>query len=258
MKIENYKVSGSRVKFACPHCGAKLVTKLKQAGTQDSCPECGGTFTCAGRQELHEFFLRKSRSKKDATSERSGNKRESLANECSRTLLSLEHSLLYVVNQVSNLEKSKNQSKTNLKRLGCYEIIKRNEEKYQLFGPPKGVVLDLFVSSVQTLFSYDPCQTGMSWGIKNAIRNEGFKNRKAAWVAAGKSTEFELLTPEMQAGLSLVETADNHIIYYNARAERIRGAIKDIKTYQRWWRIGGRLMFYWNKRHFESIIQETA
>ncbi len=254
MKIENYKVSGSRVKFACPHCGAKLVTKLKQAGTQDSCPECGGTFTCAGRQELHEFFLRKSRSKKDATSKRSGNKKESLANECSRTLLSLEHSLFYVVNQVSNLESSKNQSKTNLKRLGCYEIIKRNEEKRELFGMPHVFGLDFWTSLGLTAFSYNPCQTGMSWGIKNAIKNEGLKNRRAAWIAAGKSVEFELLTQEMQVELSIVETADNHIIYYNAREERIRGAIRDIKAYQKWWRLGGRYMFYWNKRHFESII----
>jgi len=49
----NYTVKGNKVKFNCPNpkCGVRLTTKLSQAGTVDTCPECLCKFTCAGLKE---------------------------------------------------------------------------------------------------------------------------------------------------------------------------------------------------------------
>ena len=40
------------VKFKCPKCGIKLAESLKNAGQQDTCPECGQKFVIPGAEEL--------------------------------------------------------------------------------------------------------------------------------------------------------------------------------------------------------------
>ena len=40
------------VKFKCPKCGIKLSESLKNAGQQDTCPECGQKFVIPGAEEL--------------------------------------------------------------------------------------------------------------------------------------------------------------------------------------------------------------
>ncbi len=54
MQINNYTVQRNKVKFSCPNCGERLATKLKQAGTKDSCPSCHAVFICAGQDELSQ------------------------------------------------------------------------------------------------------------------------------------------------------------------------------------------------------------
>ncbi len=46
-----YTVIGKIVRCACPNCGERLVTRLRQAGTMDTCPACKTEFECGGVPE---------------------------------------------------------------------------------------------------------------------------------------------------------------------------------------------------------------
>lgn len=47
------------VKFACPQCATRLSAALDQAGSKDTCPDCGEVFVVPGRQKLDQWNLQK-------------------------------------------------------------------------------------------------------------------------------------------------------------------------------------------------------
>jgi uncharacterized Zn finger protein (UPF0148 family) len=49
------EVRGSKVKFDCPRCGTRLVSKLSQAGGIDTCPTCMSQFKTPGTQARKDW-----------------------------------------------------------------------------------------------------------------------------------------------------------------------------------------------------------
>lgn len=50
--IMSYKISGDRITFNCPTCGAELDSPLEEAGQSFPCPTCGRQFMTPGLEEL--------------------------------------------------------------------------------------------------------------------------------------------------------------------------------------------------------------
>lgn len=45
--------SAKDVAYQCPHCHGELISPLEDAGIQDDCPECGGSFVVPGVSALN-------------------------------------------------------------------------------------------------------------------------------------------------------------------------------------------------------------
>ena len=62
-------LTGYVVKYQCPQCQANLRSPLKQAGTNDDCPDCQAMFVVPGTNELAKLE-RKKQQAKDAQSQK--------------------------------------------------------------------------------------------------------------------------------------------------------------------------------------------
>ena len=62
-------LTGYVVKYQCPQCQANLRSPLKQAGTNDDCPDCQAMFVVPGTDELAKLE-RKKQQAKDAQSQK--------------------------------------------------------------------------------------------------------------------------------------------------------------------------------------------
>lgn len=51
-RLKKHLMAGDTILYNCPACHTDLESKLKEAGTADACPICGGAFVVPGKEEL--------------------------------------------------------------------------------------------------------------------------------------------------------------------------------------------------------------
>ena len=61
--------SAKDVTYQCPHCHGELISPLDEAGIQDDCPECGGSFVVPGVSALNRE-IKKAEEKAKALADR--------------------------------------------------------------------------------------------------------------------------------------------------------------------------------------------
>lgn len=196
MNIKNYEVKGNKVKFSCPKCKERLVTKLKQAGTNDYCPECGIVFTCAGQKELHQqnSDIQKQKDKKLQEQENEARDRENR-----QAMKDAEEDRLTV--RLVNKERELGEVDAFLHRSGYYRDMERKREAESIINDNSitadqnyGCLLILLFCSIILI----PIALLMLWSMDNA-REQAKKTRRTMILTSGVMDIT--VTPEIEKAL---------------------------------------------------------
>jgi uncharacterized Zn finger protein (UPF0148 family) len=63
MTIKKNMIGGHHLSYTCPKCGDALRSPLTEAGSEQTCPQCGTTHTVPGKEQVAKFLLAKKQQK---------------------------------------------------------------------------------------------------------------------------------------------------------------------------------------------------